>query len=43
MPELETWVKDNGDEIKINTHPATVAQAVKLGWKKKGAKTKQAK
>ena len=43
MSQLETWVKDNGDEVKINLHPATVAMAKKLGWKKKGTKAKQAK
>ena len=43
MSGLVTWVKDNGDEIKINKDPANVAQAEKLGWKKKGAKSKQAK
>jgi len=43
MAELITWVKDNGDEIKINTLPATVAHAEQMGWKKKSRKTKQAK
>lgn len=43
MSELTTWVKDNGQEIEVNDHPANVAQAEKLGWKKKGEKSKQAK
>ena len=43
MSDLVTWIKDNGDEIKINRNPANVAHAEKMGWKKKGAKSKQAK
>ena len=43
MADLVTWIKDNGDEIKLNTHPANVAHAEKMGWKKKGAKVKKDK
>lgn len=43
MADLVTWVKDNGDEIKLNTRPETEAHAEKMGWKKKGSKSKQAK
>ena len=43
MADLVTWVKDNGDEIKLNSLPATEAHAKEMGWKKKGSKSKQAK
>ena len=43
MASLVTWIKDNGDEIKLNTHPANVAHAEKMGWKKKGARVKKDK
>lgn len=43
MADLVTWIKDNGDEIKLNTHPETVAHAEDMGWKKKGAKVKKDK
>lgn len=43
MADLVTWVKDNGDEIKLNTRDETEAHAKKMGWKKKGSTAKKDK
>lgn len=30
-----TWIRPSGSEIETNDDPATLAQAVSLGWKHK--------
>ena len=32
------WIKDNGQEIELNSLPATEDKAESLGWKKKTEK-----
>ena len=43
MSKLTTWVKDNGQEIEVNDHPANVAHAREMGWMTKAEKAKQDK
>ena len=36
--KLTKWVKPNKKEVEINDHPANIAKAEELGWKRKGVK-----
>lgn len=33
--ELQVWIKKNGNEIRINSFPDTIAHAKAQGWKRK--------
>lgn len=38
---MTVWIKENGSEIELNDHNATIAEAERLGWKRKKGKAKK--
>ena len=38
MPKLIEWIRPSGNPITTNDLPATIEEAKRQGWKKKGAK-----